>query len=73
MDAHSHSRRNQKRHEAMAFQSNIPSRASSAASLGVGLGVRDTRFEANSYLPGIVEDESSKEALGTEETSGGYM
>ena len=72
-NAHSHSRRNQKRHDFMAFQSNIPSRASSAASLGVGLGVRETRFEANSYLPCTVVDESSKEEYGTEAPLGGYM
>lgn len=57
----------------MAFQSNILLRASSAASLGVGLGVREIRFEANSYFPCAVDEDSSKEEYGTEEPLGGYM
>lgn len=71
-NAHNHSRRNQNRQLDMVFQSTKPSRASSAASLGVGLGVRETRFTLNSYLPCIVVDESLKE-YGTDAPSGGYM
>ena len=56
----------------MDFQSNKPSRASSVASLGVGLGVRETRFAVNSYFPGMVDDESLKE-YGAEAPLGGYM
>jgi len=42
IDIHSQSLRIQKRQLASFFQSNTLSRASSAASLGVGLGVRET-------------------------------
>ena len=71
-NAHSHSRRSQKRQLVMDFQSNKPSRASSAASLGVGLGVRETRFEVNSYFPCMVDDESLRE-YGADAPLGGYM
>lgn len=50
----------------------IPSRASTSASLGVGLGVREMGTGANSCFPGIIVEESAKEYC-DEEWSGGYM
>lgn len=58
--AHIHSLRSQKRQLVSAFQSIKVARASSAASLGVGLGVREGSG-ANSYFPGMVVEESFKE------------
>ena len=58
---HNHSLRSQKRQFLSVFQSKTPSRASSAASLGVGLGVREIGSGLNSYFPGMVVEELVKE------------
>jgi hypothetical protein len=71
LHAHNHSLRSQKRHLVTAFQSNTPFRASSAASLGVGLGVREgSGF--NAFFPVMVVEELVKEYC-DEELFGGYM
>jgi hypothetical protein len=59
--AQNHSLRIQKRQLVSVFQSKTLSRASSSASLGVGLGVREIGPGANSCFPGIVVEESAKE------------
>lgn len=69
---HSHSLRSQKRQLESVFQLKTPSRASSSASLGVGLGVREIGPGANSCFPGMVAEESAKEYC-DEELLGGYM
>jgi hypothetical protein len=70
--AHNHSLRSQKRQLESAFQSKTPSRASSAASLGVGLGVREIGSGFNSFFPGMVVEELVKEYC-DEELFGGYV
>ena len=52
--AQNHSLRIQNRQFESVFQSKTPSRASSLASLGVGLGVREAWPMENSCFPGIV-------------------
>lgn len=59
--AQTHSLRIQKRQLVSVFQSKTLSRASSSASLGVGLGVREIGPGANSCFPGIVVEESAME------------
>ena len=72
MDAHNHSLRIQKRQLVSVFQSKTPLLASSAASLGVGLGVREIRSEgANSFFGLMVDEELL--AMEKEETLGGYI
>ena len=70
--AQNHSLRIQKRQFESVFQSITPSRASSLASLGVGLGVREVWSRENSCFPGIVVEESAKEYC-DEGLFGGYM
>jgi hypothetical protein len=70
--AHNQSRRSQNRQLESAFQSNTPSRASSAASLGVGLGVWEIGSELNSCFPGRLVEELVK-GYCDEELFGGYM
>jgi hypothetical protein len=72
MDAHNHSLRIQKRQLERVFQSKTLFLASSAASLGVGLGVREIRSGGGNSFFGLMVDEelSAREKV---EVLGGYI